>query len=277
MGIKATAAEELIRQGKPLEALASLKDAIRNDPSDAAKRVFLFQLLCVIGDWEKALTQASVASELNGINQMMATVGRSTIECEAFRRSVFAGERSPLLLGEPSAWVGMMVQACGMAGQGQFEAAASLRAQAFEQAEAVSGSITVASGDEVSTSAFEWIADADERLGPIVELIMEGKYYWVPMSHIRVIEFEAPEDLRDVVWTPATFRWVNGGDSMGLVPTRYPGSEGSADEAIRMSRKTEFVEVAAGAFVGLGQRMWATDSGEYPLMQTRKIEFVHGE
>ncbi|MBX3322755.1 MAG: tetratricopeptide repeat protein [Phycisphaeraceae bacterium] len=275
MATKAIAAEELIRQGKPAEALDKLKDAIRQDPSDPAKRVFLFQLLCVLGDWDKALTQASVASDLDGLNQMLSTVGRSVIQCEAFRREVFAGNRSPLLLGEPAPWVGMMVQACGMTARGQHRAAGELRAQAFEDAPAVAGRITVHSGDQAETTEFAWAADADERLGPMIELMLEGKYYWVPMSHIASIDVEPPQDLRDAVWTPVSLRWVNGGDAMGLIPTRYPGSEIHDDYAIRMSRRTEFVDLGDEMFVVFGQRMWATDVGEFPIMQTRRIEFDH--
>jgi type VI secretion system protein ImpE len=275
MATKATAAEELIRQGKPAEAMASLKEAIRQDPSDAAKRVFLFQLMCVMGEWDKALTQATVASDLNGINQMLATVGRTVIQCEAFRREVFAGNRSPLLLGEPLPWVGMLVQAAQLSGKGEHRAAGELRAQAFDLAEPSAGRITVHSGDQAETMEFAWAADADERLGPMIELMLEGKYYWVPMSHIASMDIDPPQDLRDAVWMPVSLRWVNGGDAMGLMPTRYPGSEHSPDDAIKLSRKTEFVELGESAFVVFGQRMWATDVGEFPLMQTRRIEFDH--
>ena len=31
---------------------------------------------------------------------------------------------------------------------------------------------------------FEWIADADSRLGPLLEVILEGKYYWAPFCRI---------------------------------------------------------------------------------------------
>ena len=33
-----------------------------------------------------------------------------------------------------------------------------------------------------------------------------------------------PEDLRDVVWMPAHLQFENGGESVALIPTRYPGS-----------------------------------------------------
>ena len=37
-------------------------------------------------------------------------------------------------------------------------------------------------------SAFEWIADADDRLGPVLEAIVNGRYYWVPFERVRRIQ-----------------------------------------------------------------------------------------
>ena len=58
---------------------------------------------------------------------------------------------------------------------------------------------------------------------------------------------------------------------------RYPGSEASPDDGVRLSRRTEWREVDGGsAFLGLGQRMIATDAGEYPLLEVRSLEFDAG-
>lgn len=275
MGAPAKSAEEFLRAGRIAEALESLRESIRSDPSDAGKRIFLFQLNCVMGEWDKALNQLNVAADLDKDVQLMARVGRAALQCEVFRRGVFEGKRSPLLLGEPEQWVGLMLQAAQLSGQGKHDQAAQLRAEGFEAAEAVSGTISVADGEEMRGERFEWIADADERLGPMVEAIVEGKYYWIPFSHIRAIYIEPPADLRDMVWAPVTFRWTNGGEAVGLMPTRYPGSERSQDSAILLARKTDFESVGDEVYVGRGQRMWATDAGEYPLLQTRRIELDH--
>lgn len=272
MGAPARSAEELLRLGRVADAMSALRESIRSDPSDPKKRLFLFQLNCVLGEWDKALNQLNVAAELDPGVQLMARVGRAAIQCEVFRQDVFTGKRSPLLLGEPEPWVGLMIQAAQLSGQGKHGQAAQLRAQAFESAPALPGTLTVAEGEEGTPHRFEWLADADERLGPMIEAIVDGKYYWVPFSHIRAIYLEPPSDLRDLVWAPATFRWANGGEAVGLIPTRYPGSERSPDTAIALARKTDFNEKASEIFEPIGQRMWATDTGEYPLLQTRRIE-----
>ncbi len=273
--MQAHAAEELIQAGDIDGALDALKAAIRSDPSDASKRVFLFQLMCVVGEWDKAGKQLDVAADLDPETGMMAQVGRAVLGCEGFRAAVFRGEHTPLVLGEPAEWIGQMVQAAGLSAGGHFEQAAAMRADAFDAAPAVGGRLQVAEGEGVQTHEFAWVADADERLGPIVDAVIDGKYYWIPMSHIRQIRLEQPSDLRDVVWAPAEFTWINGGDAVGLIPTRYPGSESSDDNAIRLARKTDFLEVAPETFHAIGQRMWATDEGEYAMLSTRLIEIDH--
>jgi type VI secretion system protein ImpE len=97
----------------------------------------------------------------------------------------------------------------------------------------------------------------------------------VPFEAIRRVVIEEPQDLRDVVWMPAHLFWINGGESVALLPTRYPGSEVSEDPAIRLSRRTEWMESGSGPVTGLGQRMLATDSSEYPLMDIRQIVLDH--
>lgn len=271
MGAPAKSAEEALRAGRVREALDALRESIRSDPSDARKRVFLFQLNCVLGDWDKAVTQLNVAADLDKNNELMAQVGRAALQCEVFRREVFAGKRSPLLLGEPEPWVGLMIQSVQLSGLGRHAEASELRGHAFDAAEPVSGTITTGEGEELKSEQFAWLADADERLGPMIEAIIDGKYYWVPLAQIRSIEIEPPSDLRDLVWAPVSFRWVNGGETVGLMPTRYPGSETSADGTIQLARQTAFVPVADDVFYGLGQRMWASDAGEYSMLQTRRI------
>jgi type VI secretion system protein ImpE len=124
----------------------------------------------------------------------------------------------------------------------------------------------------VDENPFDWIADADTRIGPCVEAILNGSYYWIPFHRIHSIAIEPPEDLRDLVWTPAYFTWSNGGQSVGLIPTRYPGSHTSDDPKIRLSRKTQWEEHEGDVFLGLGQRILATDSNEYSLMDVREIK-----
>ncbi len=276
-------ADQLLREGKLDEALAALTQEVRAKPADAKLRTFLFQLLAVNGQWERALTQLNVAGELDAGALAMVQTYREAIRCELLRAEIFAGTRSPLVFGKPDEWIALLMQALSLTASGQHAAAAELRERAFEAAPAIGGVIALStphapreagiSRSEMPTmeSGFEWLADADSRLGPVIEAVFSGRYYWVPLHNVIRIDVEPPADLRDVVWMPAHFVWANGGDTVALIPTRYPGSETSSDPLIRLARKTDWNEAAPESFLGLGQRMLATDAGEYSLMDVRQI------
>ena len=283
--------DDLIGQGNLTEALAELQAIIRKNPEIPRYRVLLFQLMSVNGQWDRAMTQLNVSGELDPGTLAMVQTYREALKCEVFRADVFSGKRSPLVFGQPQQWVALMIEALKLGAQGHAAESASIRAQAFEQAPATSGTISVAgskeSGNDSSDSesdnggeSFSWIADADSRLGPMTEAIINGQYYWVPFDSISTVDIEPPEDLRDLVWLPALFTWTNGGETVGLIPTRYPGSESSEESLIRLSRKTEWVldknsqsdaPPEEQEYVGLGQRMLTSDKSDYPIMDIRNI------
>ncbi|HEV2703989.1 MAG TPA: type VI secretion system accessory protein TagJ, partial [Steroidobacteraceae bacterium] len=179
---------------------------------------------------------------------------------------VYAGERSPLVFGEPEPWTALLIQALQLQPAGHAEQARSARAEALELAPATAGTL--------NGSAFEWIGDADSRLGPVFEVLLNGAYYWIPLHRISSVKFEAPADVRDFVWMPATFIWSNGGEAVGLIPVRYPDSEHSTDPQIQLARKTEWQELGGEQYAGLGQRVLATDQGDFGLLDLRELSLA---
>jgi len=262
-------AEEFLREGRVEESLAKLKEQIRQEPARADLRVFLFQMLSVVGDWDRAMTQLNVAAELDGQKLLLAEICRPALQSEALRTAIFAGEKSPLVFGEPPEWVGSLIQASQLVAQGEYAAALALRDRAFEAAPAISG--------HINGEPFEWIADADTRLGPVLEAVVERKYFWIPFTRIKSISIEEPQALRNAVWAEAQFVWVNGGQAPGLIPTRYAGSEASTDGLIQLARKTDWTQRDGGHCIGWGQRTLATDQKDYPLLEIRSIELDNAE
>jgi type VI secretion system protein ImpE len=193
----------------------------------------------------------------------MVRTYQAAIACERLRQSVFAGERSPLVFGDPPPWLALMIQALNLTSQRHFQQANELRAAALEQAPATVGSL--------NGTAFHWVADADSRLGPVLEVLVNGKYYWMPIDRARRIVFEAPSDVRDLVWMPAQLTLANGGEVAALIPTRYPGSEAVDDAQIRMARRTDWQRIDDDTFLGLGQRILTTDALEVGLLELREL------
>jgi type VI secretion system protein ImpE len=251
---------------KPMaESLANLTDAIRAKPNDFKQRVYLIQLLCIMGQWSRALNQLTVAAELDASAIPMKQVYADAIQGEGFRADVFAGKRSPMLFGEPSEWVAMLIESLMRMGRGETALGLDLRARAFDLAPSNAGSL--------NGESFEWLCDGDMRLGPVLEGYVNGRYYWIPFDRLQSVKIEAPEDLRDYVWTPAHLKFSNGGETLALIPSRYPGSELSADPQIQLALKTEWQEFSPEVFSGLGQRSFSTNSGEHALLDIRDLKF----
>ncbi len=169
-------AERSVREGDLAGALMALQEQVRKTPARADLRVFLFQLLSVLGEWDRALTQLNVAAELDAATLAMAQMYRETLRCERLRADVFAGRRSPMVFGEPDEWMALLVESLLVTGTPRAGEADSLRARAFEVAPPSAGSI--------DGKAFEWIADADMRLGPVCEAIINWEVLLGPLRPV---------------------------------------------------------------------------------------------
>ncbi len=211
-------AEDRLREGDLNESLRQLQEQVRKNPANAKYRVFLFQLLAVMGQWDRAMNQLNIAGELDAGTLAMVQTYREALRCEVLRGEIFAGRRSPLVFGAPEEWFALLLEAQRLLAQGSGDQAGAMRERALEAAPATPGTIDGA--------PFEWIMDGDNRLGPVLEAIVNGRYYWVPFQHIRSIQVEEPEDLRDLVWMPASasFRPVTR-------VRRHPGIRGYAAAA----------------------------------------------
>lgn len=241
--------------------------SIRKEPAKADLRVLLFQLYCITGDWQRALGQLSSAAMLDPAAEEMARAYREVLRCEVYRGRVFAGSKVPLLLGEPEVWLAKLLESLRLDAAGATEEAAALRAEALAMAPARAG--------RIGEQSFEWIADMDLRLGPVLEAMINGKYYWVPFHQLTSIEIETPVDMRDLVWIPAKLVFVTEGEQVAFLPVRYPGTEASGDEQCLLARKTDWREPDGVA--GIGQRMFMTDTDEFPVLDTRRIELSKGD
>ncbi|MBN7821652.1 type VI secretion system accessory protein TagJ [Bowmanella yangjiangensis] len=255
-------AEQCLKQGHLSAALSELQTAIKQQPANPELRVFLFQLLALMGEWNRALSQLEVLKNLDDANLAMYHTYKPALFAEVMRNEVFAGRRSPMLFGQPEEWMALCIQALNASAQQQFAQAEALRSEAFELAPASSG--------QVDGQNFAWIADADSRIGPFLEAIVKGTYYWIPFSRIQRIDLQAPEDLRDLVWLPVHLTWTNDGQDVALLPSRYAGSEKSEDSQIQMARKTQW-QACGNEYQGEGLRLLATDTDEYPLLSIRQI------
>lgn len=256
-------AETRLRSGDLDGARAALVEQVRANPGDASARLFLFQLLAVSGEWDKARNQLSALARLSPEAQMLSVVYGQALDAEAERAEVFAGRsRINVLHGD---WAQGLAEAIEHYALGDSEAGDKARDEALEQAPDTPG--------EIDGTRFEWIADADSRFGPTFEAILYGRYGLIAFSEVERIESEGPKDLRDIVWYPVQIAFRHGQSAAALLPARYPGTEQSQEDGERLGRSTAWKAGPHGE-VGSGQHLLALSDGEERgLLSLRALVF----
>jgi type VI secretion system protein ImpE len=227
-------ATELYRAGRLSEAVQALSAELRDNPADAKRRTFLFELLCFAGEFERAAKQLDILAQGGPQTEMGTLVYRAAIQAERQRQELFRAKSFP----EPSA----------------------------EGAAPVAGTL--------NGKPFESIEDADPRIGARLEVFAAGNYVWIPFAHIASIQVSAPKKLRDLIWAPAIVRLGPGmkGQDLGhvLLPVLSPFSWQHPDEDVRLGRQTVWTE-EGGEAVPWGQKSLLVDGEECPLLEAREI------
>ena len=266
---------------KPLsDALLRAEAAVRAKPQAPAARWLLFELLCVLGHWDRALKQLQVWAGLSKEFDSTAHVYRGLIRAERQRTDVFAGRTSSATVvvegTNAATWMTQLghalrlaaahhaVDVLGDAATDTLEASDLAREAALSQVSDTSG--------RVDERAFAWIADSDSRLGPVCEVILVGAYRWIAFSDLASLVAAPPRSLLDLVWAQTDFVLRDGTPLKGYMPMRYPMSAGDRD-ALLMGRETVWSEAGRTGVHARGQKMWMTDTGDISLLDLRHCMF----
>ncbi len=258
-------ADALLRGGDLRGARAALVEIVKSRPSDQQARMFLFQLLAVAGEWDKARTQLQALAQLSPEAQMLAVTYDQAITAENQRAAVFSGVVDMPLLAGKDGWAVKLAEAVSLQARGDQAGADAVREEAFDSAPDTPGSI--------DGQRFEWIADADIRFGPSFEAIIYGSYGLVGFDKVASITSDGPGSLRDIVWYPVQISFRSGQSVAALLPARYPGSETAEESAQQLGRATGWIARDWGE-EGCGLHTWSLSEGDdRGLLELRRIVF----
>ncbi|MGC1302882.1 MAG: type VI secretion system accessory protein TagJ [Caulobacteraceae bacterium] len=259
-------AHQDLKAGDIDKARAALVSHLRDAPGDAEARMFLFQLMCVEGQWDKAHTHLRALAQVSPEAQILSIAYGQAIEAERSRADAMAGRIDAPLLVDSDPWAQDLVAALRADGNGQLAEGAILRARAFDASPNASG--------EVDGRAFEFIFDGDARFGPCFEAMVAGRWGLIPFCVVREISSPGPVDLRDLVWLPAEIMLLDGRTLAALLPARYPGTEQEDEAALLLGRCTSWREQGERVY-GQGQRVWTLSDGQdVGMLSFRNLRFA---
>jgi type VI secretion system protein ImpE len=101
-------AQELLQAGRLDEAIAALGAELREQPSDARRRMFLFELLCLAGNYDRAEKQLDILAEDDPSKRQRAMFYTLVLSAERLRQSMAASGDYPQTGGDsgPGSWNG---------------------------------------------------------------------------------------------------------------------------------------------------------------------------
>lgn len=243
-----------------------LRTQLHDTPEQMHLRWRLFQVLCLQGEWQSALKQLQTCAAFEFITEQTAQALRSLIRAEQARTCILSGQMTPLWYqNNCPAWATGLLEACQLTALNTTESivdADMIRQDAMAHIPDIAG--------ETHLGTFTWISDSDSRLGPVIELVIAGQLQLVPLNQISHMQWQAPQGLLDLIWTPVKVTMQDGVMLDSFMPTRYVISSATSDQA-KLSRVTEWLSEGETTVIGTGQKVWITDQGEISLCDLRHL------
>jgi type VI secretion system protein ImpE len=257
-------ASELYRAGRLAEAIDAQIQAVKTDPADQAKRVFLFELVVFAGDLDRARRQIDAVNYVEPDLMAAVVLYRSLVDAETARRRLFKEGLQPRFLAEPSEHVKLRLEAVNLLrGNRASEAAACLEKAA---------GITPTVAGVLNDKPFQSLRDCDDLFAGVLEVLSQGNYYWVPFEQIDILTMNVPSTPRDLCWPPAHLGIKSGPEGDVFLPALYIGSHESPDDQLKLGRVTDWKAEEGSPVLGVGLRTFLFDDDPITLLEWRQLE-----
>lgn len=247
--------------------MASLNQEVKDNPLDARRRSMLFELLCVLGQWQRAERVLAAMAEQDVEVAEGVVPYRKLLVAEAKRRQFLQGGVDPRMPLDRSL-LGPYLAAVKHIAGGKLAEAAALLSQAEAERPKPSGTR--------GGARFADLRDADDRFAAVLEVLLGEEYLWLPLSALRSLHVYPPRHLRDVIFAPALVDWGPGPQPVFL-PVRYPGSEQHPQPEVQLARRTTTRQDVESLVLCLGQRVMLLGDQQVPLLELGLLQLDSGE
>jgi type VI secretion system protein ImpE len=258
-------AKELLAQGNLTGAIDSIIQFVKARPTDVPARIFLFELLCFAGDYDRAEKHLDVIGHQKEEMLIGTTVYRQLLAAEKARRKVFCGDSLPGFFQDPPDYAPLYLESIKLARDGAPEKARILLEKALELVPQAAG--------KADGQAFDGFEDSDIFIGPFLEVMASENYSWLPFEEIKRVELGKPEHLRDLVWARAKIELRGGNLGEVFVPVLYPCSSDDKDDSVKLGRITKWIQLGSGLTRGAGQRLFLAGGQERAILEMTEIAF----
>jgi type VI secretion system protein ImpE len=236
MTSQAVSAQELFRAGRLNDAIDALGAELRDNPTDAQRRIFLFELLCFAGNYARAEKQLDVLAQKGAEAAMGTLLYRSALHAEQTRQQMFLEGTYPT-------------------GPAPRTVTGTLNGVPFQ---------SLTDGDARIGPRLEIFAAGQYTWIPLEQI-----------ASVRIAAPKRLRDLMwapAVVRTSSDFQGIELGEV--LIPVLAPLSWNHDDDEVRLGRRTEWQGVGVDGQAPIGQKLLLVDDGEFPVLELRELDIV---
>jgi type VI secretion system protein ImpE len=228
-------ARQLFQAGKLDEAIEALGAEVRDNPADAQRRAFLFELLCFAGNYDRAEKQLAVLGRGNRNAEMGALLYHAALHADRLRQEMFTKKSFPLSTARV---VG------GTLNGKPFDSITDADPR-------IGARLELFAAGQYTWLAFEHIASIQMQPPKLLRDLL-----WTP-ALVRTAESFKELELGEV-----------------LLPVIAPLTWQHDDGAVRLGRQTEWVGLEDGEEVPMGQKLLLVDGEEIPILEIRELEIA---
>ena len=228
----------LFQSGKLQAAIEALGQEVRNAPLDSKRRIFLFELLCFAGEYDRAEKHLDIVAGASQAANVGALLYRSALHAERTRQKMFTDSSFPM--SRPA-----------------LETTGHLNDQAFsgfvDADPRIGGALEVFVAGSYSWIDFQQIASIEvPRPKRLRDLL------WTPAIVTTTPEYKAME-LGEV-----------------LLPVLSPLSWKEPDDSVRLGRSTTWKSDPVHDEIPVGQKLFLAGEECIPILELGKVELsVH--
>src|SRR6476619_3246495 len=206
-------------------AIESAVNLVKSNPTSESARIFLFELCCFSGDWERAERQLDVIGHQDVKAMIGSKIYQQNLKAERDRLKYFSDGQSPEFMTAKPPYVDDLLAACNRVREGNPAEARTLIDSVEENRPAFQCRIN---GEGVSD-----FRDYNDLTMCVFETLFKDSYMWIPFEQVEKIELYRPKSLRDLYWIQAKVDLVNGTGGEMFLPALYAGSWKSSNDQVR--------------------------------------------
>lgn len=229
-------AQALFASGQLEEAIAQLGVELRQHPTDAQRRSFLFELLSLAGQYERAAKQLDALASASPLAEAGASVYRAALQAERVREHMFdSGDYPTDAAPSPVA---------GTCNGKAFSAIEDADPRVGARLEVIAG------------GRYLWIPFAH-----LASIVVEAP------KRLRDVHW-----LSARAATGPSVKDMELGEV--LLPALSPAVWRNTDADLRLGRATDWDELPDGSFTPVGQKMLRIDEELMPLADVRELVII---